>query len=129
MSFIYPERYQATVSVSGIWASPQNVTLIFSKSGNSVNMFLEGVHTTANTSAVITAPVGTIPARFLGSVFSWGDFLRQTFYIRDNGVDKAGVINIYADGHFQISAGDATGTVFAGSGDSGFPPQGIPWCT
>ncbi len=125
----YNERYTATVSVSGIWAAPQNVTIAITRVGTSVNMYLGGAsQNTATVATTITAAAGSIPTRFLGSNSgAWGGFLRQPILVRDNGVDKLGVINITANGAFSISAGPGVGTAFAGAGASAYPDQSFPW--
>jgi hypothetical protein len=125
----YYERYTATVSLTGIWASPQNCTIDITRVGTSVNMRIYGgVLATATVATDITCATGSIPTRFLGSnEATWASFMRQSFVVRDNGTDKQGLFTIYASGQFQISVGYSTGGAFAGSGSSGFSGQSIPW--
>jgi hypothetical protein len=125
----YYEYYSNNITLSGIWAGNETAIINITRTGSDVHIWLGGgILANATTSAVISAPAGSIPTRFLGlNDGVWSSFARIPFLIRDNGTDKLGNITINQDGSFTISAGPSTVTAFAGSGASGFPGQGFGW--
>lgn len=123
----YEEYSSASVTYSGIWAASQTGSLRVTRVGKMVTLWLGAISAIANTASTITVPAATIPTRFVGANDAFASFIRMYFVVRDNGTDKYGNFTLSADGSFRISAGAATGAVFAGSGSSGFFGISLSW--
>jgi hypothetical protein len=107
----YYEVFSITTTYTGIWSSPQNVTLEFTRLGNmimmsQINASIVGTTQTTSTFVSVTAMV---PTRFLPPIE-----VRCPIIVSDNGT-TAGVVDISASGNILIYPANSSG-VFGGTG-------------
>ncbi|MFA5695932.1 MAG: hypothetical protein WC917_00500 [Bacilli bacterium] len=115
------ENYSHTTTISGIWASAQNITIYCHRIGNHVTLQFISTSATANTASVITLDT-VLPPRFRPTI----GIVKEAL-VDDNGTFKHGAVSIGSTGAIQWGT-SYFNTTFAGSGTSGLIADAISYC-